>query len=707
MRIRKLAVLIIVFLAVAPAMALAQQSQQETQQGQDPVRVEEELVVRAREWVPENVTTFSKFPFPERLIPASVSSVGKTLIDEQDARTLNEAIYNVAGVSTHRDSSTIESFIMRGFDSLTSGLLLTDGAWEPRTGTSMMYNIDRIEVVRGPLGFLYGGNALAGAVNLVRKRPVAENHLFVDVLGGSFATGYGTVDFNRASADGKYAFRLNGMFSDSDEYRDDSGSRVWAINPAFTAMVGDKTSLTFNFDYDSQRFATDGGIPVVFGEIPDIPPTQSYSYPGNESLLETQRFRVDLESYVSDDIVIRNKFYFSDQAWGTEGSAIVGTVPTFLLLPIPGIPLDLVSVLRLQTFLDQDTRIFGNQFEMLASLETGSVTHDFLAGFELQSFENFGVLEIASLAPIDLDNPVELPIPPFPLPALGLTNDIETTTVAPYILDNMAIGSQFRLTLGGRLDVLDQKNHAVGLDKQYTEFSPFIGGLWAPNDMVSVYANYNQGFSPNIALLTLEDPEPERSQQFEVGIKNEFLDGRVRSSFAFYNLEKENLAIIDGTGITAQLGDQRSRGVELEINGSVGPRTNVLFTYSYTDAELTSFTVFDPIFMEIIDLSGNTPAWVPANVFSSWIRQDLPAGFAVAAGIGYIGDRYLNDKNDFIVDGFVNVDASVYYDRDQFQIVANLKNLTDQTQYSRIFAFDALRPEPGFNMSVGVRMRFN
>jgi len=700
MRMKVWALIIVFSLAIVPAAALAQQNQSEQQQQ---VTVEEELLVRARAWVPENVTTFSKFPFPERLVPASVSSVGKTLIDEQDARTLNEALYNVAGVSTHRDSSTIETFFMRGFDSITSGLLLTDGAWEPHTGVSMMYNLDRVEVVRGPLGFLYGGNAMAGAVNLVRKRPVADNFVAVDVLGGSFATGYGTIDFNRATQDGKYAFRFNGMFEDSDQYRDNSGSRVWAVNPSFTALVGDKTSLTFSFDYDKQDFATDGGIPVVAGEIPDIPPTQSYSYPGNESLLETARFRFDLESFLSDTWTLRDKFYVNDQKWDTEGSAVVGTIPTFFLFP--GAPFDAVSVLRLLTTLVQDTRIYGNQLELLGALETGNVNHDLLIGIELQSFETYGELGVWSLAPIDLDDPVELPFPPVLVP-LGLINDIETSTIAPYVLDNMHFGDRFHFTVGGRLDVLDQKNHAVDLDEQYTEFSPFIGGLWAPNEMVSVYANYNQGFSPNVALLTIPDPEPERSQQFEAGIKNEFLDGRIRSSFAFYNLNKTNLAIIDSTGITAQLGDQRSRGVELEINGSVAPRTNVLFTYAYTDSELTSFTRYDPIFMEIIDLSGNTPAWVPANVFTSWIRQGLPAGFAVGGGIGYIGERFLNDKNDFIVDGEINVNASLYYDNGPFQVVANFKNITDQTHYSRIIAFDALRPEPGFNMSVGVRMNF-
>ena len=138
----------------------------------------------------------------------------------------------------------------------------------------------------------------------------------------------------------------------------------------------------------------------------------------------------------------------------------------------------------------------------------------------------------------------------------------------------------------------------------------------------------------------------------------------------------------------------------------MAPRTNVLFTYAYTDAELTRFSRYDPIFMVTEDLSGNTPAWVPTNVFSSWIRQGLPAGFAVGGGIGYVGERWLNDTNDFVVDGQINVDAALYYDNGPFQVVANFKNITDATQYSRIIAFDALRPEPGFNMSVGVRTSF-
>lgn len=194
-------------------------------------KIEERIEVTSR-YVPEDSTTATKYPVDPALIPASISSVSSTLLREQNATTLRDAIDNVPGATMNRDTGFIEAFVLRGFDSTNNGLLLVNGAYEPRTGINQTYNIDRLEVVRGPIGFLYGGNAMAGAVNLVRKQPLADDFLRAEIQGGSYNTGRVSVDLNHHSASSKALFRLNGMWESSDNYRDRQPLEAIALNPS-------------------------------------------------------------------------------------------------------------------------------------------------------------------------------------------------------------------------------------------------------------------------------------------------------------------------------------------------------------------------------------------------------------------------------------------------------------------------------------------
>lgn len=212
-RSRLLSAAALVLAGAIPLLAQdpAQSDKPESNSEEPRATVEEEIVVKAR-YAPEEATTATKVPTPVQLIPASVSSLSSTLLTEQNATTLDEALRNVPGATTNRDAGTIEMFFLRGLDSTDDGLLLTDGAYEPRTGINQTYNVDRVEVVRGPIGFLYGGNSTAGAVNLVRKRPQEESFYRASVLGESYSTIYSTLDVNRGGSGNQPDVRLNALW---------------------------------------------------------------------------------------------------------------------------------------------------------------------------------------------------------------------------------------------------------------------------------------------------------------------------------------------------------------------------------------------------------------------------------------------------------------------------------------------------------------
>ena len=162
----------------------------------------------------------------------------------------------------------------RGFDSLANGLVLSDGAPEPEATFYQIYNVDRVEALKGPGAFLYGGNPLSGTINLVRKRPdPASDFARVNVSFGSFSTYRATLDAARALSDQGHALRFNALWQDAESYRDDKNSSILAVNPTLRLNLGERSTLHLDFEYLTSEHRSDSGLPIVGGALPDVPRT--------------------------------------------------------------------------------------------------------------------------------------------------------------------------------------------------------------------------------------------------------------------------------------------------------------------------------------------------------------------------------------------------------------------------------------------------
>ncbi len=180
----------------------------------------------------------TKMDVPLRLTPASVSVVTRALSEEQNAVTVSDALRNTSGVNVQSNFGQHDFFIVRGFDSLSGGLVLTDGLAEPEATFYHLYNVERVEVLKGPGGFLYGTNALAGTVNLLRLKPAQDAFWGAEVGGGSFDTYDAAFDANFGGD--VVRFRLNGLWRESDGYRDGRESEIAAFNPVLDFTLGDE-----------------------------------------------------------------------------------------------------------------------------------------------------------------------------------------------------------------------------------------------------------------------------------------------------------------------------------------------------------------------------------------------------------------------------------------------------------------------------------
>jgi iron complex outermembrane receptor protein len=651
----------------------------------------------------------AKMPLALHETPASVGVVTRAVFKEQNGMILSDALKNISGVNVQHDFGTHDFFLIRGFDSLTGGLVLTDGAAEPEVSFYNLYNIERVEVLKGPGAFLYGGNPLSGAVNLVRKQPAPEDFTRVSGGYGQFQSFRGTFDINQTNGH-NLAFRMNGLFHNADGFRDKVESQTTAINPALTWRIDNQSTLTTNLEYVNSNQRPDAGLPIQYvpdfmtfsatPQIPDITRSRSFQTPLDDSEQEMWRLRVDYTRKLSQSFSVRNKTYFTRLDWASQGTLLGGAV-----FDTSAFNFGNYNVIRTLQTLDDDQTLFGNQLEGLLNFSTGSVKHTLVTGIELARLKDNFDIDIATPIPafglnldliIDLNNPDEKLTDIGQLVLTPYTNGTSKSFVAaPYLVNRTSLTEKFQVFYGGRFDVINYEKNAMAIgpqgqpvpvtvDRNYSKFSPMVGFMLKPSDTFSLYGNVGQAFAPP-SSIALEDTDPEESRQFEAGAKGSYMDGKLNTSVSFFHLERDNIAIPDNvTGAPTQTGNQRSRGVEFEFSAQPAKGWQAFFNYAYTDAELTEFrerNLSNPL--QINDFSGNTPAFVPEHIINCWSSKQLENGIGFGLGTRYVGAQFIDEDDAFEIDSYLTIDAMISYTYSKWRWSLNFKNITDKDYETR------------------------
>lgn len=679
-----------------PLVAGAQSSPQGDPPQQLPLEATEYIFVEGSlPLVPSANTIASKLPMSLHRTPNNVGIVTAALFDEQHAAVLGDALTNVSNMNVQPGFGGVHDFfVVRGFDSISSSLILTDGATEPEATFYNLYNVELVEVLKGPGGFLYGSNPLAGTVNLVRKQPFANRGLRISTSGGSFSTFGGSFDANHGSADGRVAFRVNALVRDSAGYRDNRDSNTAAFNPALTWQITDDHSLNANLEYARADYSPEAGIPLLFNEIPSVRLENDYNAASDRSEQDVYRFQLDYEGRLSETVRIRNKLYYRGLDWLSDGTLLIGAFPEFT----PAfVPTGRTIVARSQIKLDDQQTVMGNQFEAIFDFETGAVRHNLLAGIEIARHADEFSLDAFLLSSVDLFNPVEPGFPPFPLGSAG-AGDARSIVIAPYVIDQVTFADRLQVLAGARLDSIDFDDRLTGRSSNDSKLSPMLGASLAASDAMSIYGNYSRSFAPP-STRTFEDLAPEESEQVELGFKLRFLDGRAQATAAVYRLVRDNIAIPDDNGFTQQIGNQRSSGFELELAAEPGAGFRGVVSYAYNDAELTEFSErvmgFTPLgvpFEQTLDRSGNRPAFAPEHLLNVWVSKTISRGLGVSLGGRYIGNQFIAEDNAFNIDHAFIASAAVAYDWSRYRISLNVQNLTDSAYFLRGFGSQSVTP---------------
>ena len=594
--------------------------------------------------------------------PSSIQVIPQQVIEDQGATNVRDIVRNAAGVNFSASANRGEEFTIRGFEAEDFRNGFREDAASNRTETELA-NIERVEVLRGPASILFGRAEPAGIINFVTKQPLREPFYELAFTMGSFDFTRPTLDFSGPlTADGSLAYRLNAAYENAGSFRDGVDTERYFIAPTLSWEISDDTELTLEFSYLNDTRPRDNGLVVLSDdEVADIPFDTFLGDPNARNDFESTLAELYLDHRFNDNLSLSSRLRYSTSSQVGPEVAVSGGSEDDRVFPI----FESTSDFFFETFTIQN--------DLIAEFNTGEIEHILLLGFEYSNLFIDRSNEFR-FGTIDIFNPSDFALDGEPVTGFDFEDRIDSFGI--YLQDQIAIFDNLQLVIGGRFDTFNRERDFVGQPLNTTEadaFSPRVGLVYRPIEPVSLYASYTRSFTPNFGTnVDGESFDPERGTGFEVGVKTDIIPDRLFSTLAFYNTTLTNVVTADPNNpdFSVQTGEQRSRGVELDIQGEILPGWNIFAGYAYTDAEVTEDNTIP---------EGNRLPNVPEHNFNLWtnytIQEGNLAGLGFGAGVFYISERAGDLDNSFFVDGYTRVDAAISYERDNYRFGLNFQNL--------------------------------
>ena len=651
------------------------------------------IVVTGKEnegYNPSSANTATRTDTALRDIPQSITVVPQQVLEDRNVRTINEGVETVSSVA--RGSRVYGSVpitgtrIIRGFDQGVSGVTNFRNGFPDSDflNVTPITTVERIEVLRGPASVLFGAGEPGGIVNVITRQPLDEPYYNLAFEAGNYELYQPSIDLSGPlTGDDMALYRFIASYQSSGDFQDFAENELTTIAPSVTLNLGERTELDLYYEYTRLLADPPGGLTnAAILSDGSLTPRDFATYYPDLSLVdaETNRFGYALEHEFSDSWRLRNNVainltrFEEDTATGfglSEDDRFLGGFNPVTI--------------------DYQRNNFFGQIDLLGRFETGSVSHQTLAGFDFNRFSNDVDRLTANtpLPPLNINNPdYDLPIPEYS--TRNPFSDINEVrqSYGVYLQDQIAFSDNVKLLIGGRYDWIstDFETDVLGggdviafPTRNDSAFSPRAGLVYQPSEAVALYASYTRSFSPLVGFdnLSLDEEvafDPTRGTQYEVGVKTDFLDGRLSTTLAAYHLTRTNVLTPDPEDplLSIQTGEQRSQGIELDVTGAILPGLNVILSYAYTDAEVTEDNTFP---------EGNRLPNVPENQASLWTTYTIQKGDLEGLGFGlglfYVGARQGDLNNSFDLEDYLRTDAALYYRRDRFNAAINFRNLFD------------------------------
>jgi iron complex outermembrane receptor protein len=652
-------------------------------------------------------------------LPQSVSVIGRDVLEQQQSLTLSDVVRNVNGVYLYSArGNTQETFAARGYNFSSTNMF--KNGFRINSGVAPeISSLERVEILKGSAALLYGNVAPGGVLNMVTKKPKFEQ-------GGQVSMTYGSYDLYKPVVDvygpisDKLAYRINGTYQKANSYRDNVKTERFYVNPSLLYKISDKTNIIVEGDYLNYDFTPDFGTGQINNVIADVPRSRylgalwSTGKTKQSTATATINHQINSLWQLSGGV----SYQYFDRNYQTTERVQPDAAGDWSR------PLNRAKTLE---------KYYTGQFNLTGQFNTGFLKHNILVGLDADKYNNTNYTYVTNVmvngkaqsSYLDQNNNVQSAtydkinildpnkyVARTDKPTMNPFYSVETPTsrFGAYFNDLISISEKVKLLAGLRWSyqyvsptnvTSFQTTTLQGKGKEDKAFSPRVGLVYKPLSNTAVFASYSNSFITNTGTDINNKPlDPSLVDQFEAGIKNDFLNGNLSVNVTAYRIINNNLAqtaVFQADGITpntntnikALVGQTKSDGVELDIAGHPFRGLDVLAGYSYTNARYTktpntpgSFITGDPM-LNVPKHTANT------SVFYNFYDGALQ-GFKVGASVYYLGNRIAGFTTTVpnpgqqpvaprlvYVPDFTTVDASVGYTYKKLSIIGKVSNIGD------------------------------
>jgi catecholate siderophore receptor len=647
------------------------------------------------------ISTATRTLTPLRDVPQSVTVVSQELIRDQAMTSIGDVIRYVPGITVHQGENNRDDLVIRG--NRSSADFFLNGVRDDVQYYRDLFNLERVEALKGPNAMIFGRGGGGGVVNRVSKEAGFFPVRSFTLQGGSYGNKRFTGDVNQPLND-KFAFRLNGMYENSDSFRNEVALERGGIAPTLTFAPSDRTKITAAYEYLRDTRVADRGITSYQGRPVDVDPPTYYGNPDDSHVRAGVHLGSVLVEHRLNRVTVRNRTMYGDY-------------DRFYQNYVPGATSVDGSTLALTAYNNATARRnFFNQTDLVSSLSTGNLHHTFLIGAEFgrqltDNFRNTGFFNnTATTLTIPSNNTLIATPVTYRQSATDANNHVQANVAAAFVQDQVELSRYVQIVGGLRFDRFDlhYRNNRNSDDLRRIDnlVSPRAGIVVKPRPEVFLYGSYSVSYLPSSgdqfsSLTTItEQLEPEKFNNYEAGVKWDLMPD-LSITAAGYLLDRLNTRSTDPNdpARTVQTGSQRTNGFELGATGIITPEWQISGGYSYQNAYVSSATASAR--------QGAKVGQVPHHTVSVWNNYKVHSLVSAALGIVSRSDMFASIDNTVTLPSYIRADAALFLTvTENIRLQANLENVFNKEYYLNADSNTNISPGSPRALRVGLTTKF-
>jgi catecholate siderophore receptor len=650
--------------------------------------------------VPE-VSSGTRTLTPLRDIPQAVTVVSWEQMQDQLMMSIGDVVRYIPGITAVQGENNRDQVVIRGNNS--SADFFVNGVRDDVQYYRDLYNLDRVEALKGPNALMFGRGGGGGVLNRVTKEPLFTPLREVTLTGGSFGARRISTDLDQP-LNGKMALRFNGMYENSDSFRDSVSLKRFGLNPTLTIAPSSRTTIVLGYERFRDDRVADRGIPSFQGRPVDVPVSTYYGDPSQSHVGARVNLGTVAIKHQWGSVTLQNRLMIGDYDRGYQNF-------------VPGAVNAGGTQVALSAYNNATQRrnIF-NQSDLTYMRSTGKIHHTLAAGVEVghQSTGNFRNTGYFNNTDTSIQIPYASPLISAPITfrqsATDADNHVTTDVAAAYVQDQIDLSRRLQLIAGLRFDRFDLRfhNNRTGDDLQRIDNlrSPRGGIVFKPIAPVSVYGSYTISWLPSSgdqfsSLTTItQQVKPEKFTNYEAGLKWE-TGRRLLLTMAAFRLDRTNTRSTDPNDPTriVQTGSQRTNGYEFGVNGSITRQWKLVGGYAWQDAFITSDTT--------AARAGAQVAQTPHHTFSLWNRYQIRRRVSAGLGLVHRADMFAAVDNTVTLPAYTRLDAAIFISlTERTRLQLNAENLAGARYYLNADSNTNISPGAPRSLRVALNTRF-